>query len=179
MRIFTGLAVSVLISAAQARSEVVVRDIDVAGVPGLEAPGAAWDRVPSQSFRVFEGLDVPLIAVRGTDQSWYLDGDRLLEWTQAFPTANALAETVRLRDGTVIGGPSPNHLRYIQRPGEAGFAPLEEADDFYWSDHVEGADIVFGKVSRMGPLMVLEDRRFVPSSVPEKGQTGQGEFLPW
>ncbi|MBT8152997.1 hypothetical protein KMP13_03650 [Epibacterium ulvae] len=148
-------------------------------LPDLRQPGQAWERISGLDVHVFDGLNVPLIYIHGTKKSWFLENARLREWTNEFPQASSLNETVRLPDGSVIGGPSANHLRFFKRDDQASFERLPAADDLYWTDHVEGSNIIFAKKSSDGALLVFDGEGFVPSPVPEKGHTRQGEFLPW
>ncbi|WP_299602618.1 hypothetical protein [uncultured Tateyamaria sp.] len=175
-----GITVSVVLSLfSSAKADVSIQEVDVSAIADLQRPGQAWQRISGQGFHIFEGLDVPLINIRGTKKSWFLEDARLREWTPDFPRANLLSETVGLPDGTVIGGPSANHLRFIKPQGGDAFALIPDAVDLYWSDHLEGADIVFAKRSKEGALLVFDGESFVSSPIPEKGQTRQGEFLPW
>ncbi len=165
--------------ASVARADVVVRDLDVSVLPELSQSGWAWEQISEQSYFVFEGLNVPLINIKGTKKSWYLEDGRLEEWTSPFPRATLMIETVKLPDGSVIGGPTGNHLRFVKPQGESAFRQIPEAAELYWTDHVEGSGAVLAKRSKDGPLLVLQGDSFVPSPIPEKGQTQQGEFLPW
>ena len=177
-----GIAVSILLSLAasvKADVDISIRDIDVSLIPDLRQPGDAWKRISTQSFYVFTGLEVPLVSISGTNTNWFIEDAQLREWTFEFPQPNALHETVRLSDGTVVGGPTPNHLRFIKPEGQNVFEPIPEAADLYWSDSVEGSDVIFAKMSMDGALLTFDGEAFVPSPIPEIGQTRQGEFLPW
>lgn len=162
-----------------AQGDVTIRDVDVSAIPDLNKPGQAWKRIPKQGYHVFEGLDVPLLGVRGTGKSWVLNDAALEEWTSPFPIASLLASTVELADGAVIGGPSGNHLHFIKPKGEDAFRPIPGAAELYWTDHVEGSGVVFAKRSKDGPLLMLDEETLVPSPIPEQGHTKRGEFLPW
>lgn len=175
-----GIAASVLLSlAVSARADVSIQEVDVSALPDLRQQGQAWKRISGLGFHIFDGLDVPLIYIKGTKKSWFLENAQLLQWTHEFPQASGLNETVGLPDGTVIGGPSANHLRFIKSPEQNYFEPLPSAAELFWTDHIEGSDLVFAKKSKDGALLVFDDEKFFPSPVPEKGHTQQGEFLPW
>lgn len=159
--------------------DVTIEDVDVSVVAGLDMPGAAWERVKSIHFRIFEGIETPLMAIRETGGSYYIDGTTLTQWERPFPYAGVLAFSVRLKNGSVLGGKSRAHLHYIKRPGSDEFVPLADAKDIYWTSYVEGSDTVFGRFSKDGPLMILQDEVFRFSPFPGKGVNKHGEFLPW
>ena len=170
---------SMFAMAPAAHADVSIRDVEVSALPELNIPGQAWERISVRNYYVFEGLDVPLISIRGMQKSWFLKDARLEEWTFPFPKTNLLYETIELPGGAVIGGPSGNHLRFIKPIGKDAFEPIPEAAGLYWNDHVEGSGVVFAKRSKDGPLLVLDGETFLPSPIPEKGYTQNGEFLPW
>jgi hypothetical protein len=165
--------------ASVAQGDVTIRDVDVSAIADLHKPGQTMERISKQNYHVSEGLDVPLLNIRGTKESWLLKDARLEEWTSPFPIASLRASTVELADGAVIGGPSGNLLHFIKPKGEDAFRPIPRADELYWTDHVEGSGVVFAKRSKDGPLLVLEGEHLIPSPIPEKGRTKLGEFLPW
>lgn len=160
-------------------SDFSLIDIDVSAVTDLSHPGQAWERIPNQSVYSFEGLDVPLISILGSKKSWALNDAKLLKWPHAFPQATGLSETIRLPDGTVIGGLKANKFEFVKPQGNEFFELIPGADELYWSDYVEGSDMVFAKKSPDGKLLEFDGHEFVPSQFPEKGKTEIGEFLPW
>ena len=168
-----GLLTVPAVASGQAR--ITLLDISAAEA-SAEAP-IDVARLAERNLVWFDGMDEPLLLLDG--RSWLIRDNALHLWDQPFPNGFLRTTTSRLPDGTVLGGVSPNHLRFIKRPGEPEFIPLTAAQTHYWNDHLDGSDIVFGKEAPDGPLLVLDGDNFVPSPIPELGPTRQGEFLPW
>lgn len=162
---------------APLKSEVALRTVETSAISSFNIEGDYLDGLSPLDFYLFDGLNVPLINIGG--KSWYIRDGQLLEWNEPFPTAHPLAETVTLHDGSVLGGPTSNHMRYVLNPVRGAFEEFPEAQGFYWTDYEEGSDMIFARSSKTGPLLIFEDGAFVPSPIPQQGQTRHGEFLPW
>lgn len=81
-----GIAASMLLSlAVSARADVSIQEVDVSALPDLRQQGQAWERISGLGFHIFDGLDVPLIYIKGTKKSWFLENARLRQWTHEFP----------------------------------------------------------------------------------------------
>lgn len=168
------LAVHLVCGNAYANVTVSEVDISALALLGLQEDLA---NLHESGFYVFEGVDGGLLWVGG--QSWHLSNDALLPWTMDFPKALGSHEVFSMGDGRILGGTSGNHLRYILDPQSNVFKDFQAAQGVYWTDYLEGADIVFARRERSGPLLQLDGNTFVPSQIPEHGQTREGEFLPW
>ena len=157
-------------------AEIALTQIDTSAAE--EAGLGSWiDRINSLRFYAFDGVDSALINLGGT--SWHLTEGALAPWPETFPVAGTLSEVVTLPDGRLIGGFTSNHMRFAFDPTSDRFVPLPDAQDLYWTDHVDGSGIVFARRDRDGALLQLEGDMFVASEIPQLGETERGEFLPW
>jgi hypothetical protein len=161
------------------QSQIIIQDIDTSAVEGLNNPAQAFERIPQSSIASHNGIEFPLVGIRGTSDLWYLDEYKLRKWSKDFPRSLAGASVIELSSGTSLGAELSTGLGYIKRPTDDHFKTFAAAQGLYWYSHLEGTDIVFGKFSKDGPLMVLQDETFVLAPFPEQGHTRLGEFLPW